>query len=203
MDEIRRVDEIRRLLEVAEASEKPWDWEYGLSQAKKDIHYLLDTLAAAEQEISEYRAEGEHAYQQYIELAYKWRFLEGLSIREGERIWPNWYEITNDAFEKLAAAEQDRKKFIEAGINEHHLRLEAEQREAKLDTENAKLFSAVAFNSQRSEQLEKYLRAVLDGKEWKLYGGFEFCEWCENLRAAGHKPDCPRQAAVKLLEGGQ
>ena len=182
MDKIRRADEIRRSLEAAEASEKPWDWEYGLSQAKKDIHYLLDTLAAAEQEISEYHAQDVHARRQYVELAEKWRFSEGLSSHEGGRIWPNWYEITNDAFEKLAAAEQ---------------------RQAKLDTENAKLFSAVAFNSQRSEQLEKYLRAVLDGKEWKLYGGFEFCEWCENLRAAGHKPDCPRQAAVKLLEGGQ
>ena len=56
MDETRRADEIRRLLEVAEASEKPWDWEYGLSQAKKDIHYLLDTLDAAEQRAAE--AEG-------------------------------------------------------------------------------------------------------------------------------------------------
>ena len=56
MDETRRADEIRRLLEVAEASEKPWDWEYGLSQAKKDIHYLLDTLDAAEQRAAEAEA---------------------------------------------------------------------------------------------------------------------------------------------------
>ena len=56
MDETRNADEIRRLLEAAEASEKPWDWEYGLEQARLDIHYLLAALDAAEQRAAE--AEG-------------------------------------------------------------------------------------------------------------------------------------------------
>src|SRR3990167_8206254 len=56
MDETRKADEIRRLLEVVEASEKPWDWEYGLEQARLDIHYLLAALDAAEQRAAEAEA---------------------------------------------------------------------------------------------------------------------------------------------------
>jgi len=56
MDETRNADEIRRLLEAAEASEKPWDWEYGLEQARLDIHYLLAALDAAEQRAAEAEA---------------------------------------------------------------------------------------------------------------------------------------------------
>ena len=56
MDETRKADEIRRLLEAAEASEKPWDWEYGLEQARLDIHYLLAALDAAEQKVEKLKA---------------------------------------------------------------------------------------------------------------------------------------------------
>ena len=56
MDETRNADEIRRLLEAAEASEKPWDWEYGLEQARLDIHYLLAALDAAEQKVEKLKA---------------------------------------------------------------------------------------------------------------------------------------------------
>jgi len=96
-----------------------------------------------------------------------------------------------DLLAALDAAEQDREKFIDAGVNEHYRWLEAKRRVTETE-------------AQLAECKDKLL-AVVATDEWHMVGGNygdEECPFCNANRAYGdeHNSDCSRQAAAEWLE---
>jgi len=46
------------------------------------------------------------------------------------------------------------------------------------------------------------LLAALEAVEWEDQSCWgDFCSWCNNEQAEGHKPDCQRQAAIAQAKG--